>query len=109
MNRIAELRKKSGMNQKEFGDLFNAAQTTVSNWELGIREAPQSVLIEMADYFKVSLDYILGHDDNEKPAIVADDGLSQLREAVVKLLRDLSPEEFEKIQAYIQGLRDARK
>lgn len=81
MNRIAELRKMVKLSQSNFGKLFNAAQNTVSSWELGVKECPHSVLISMADYFtktfgyNVSTDYILGRDEQKKePATISDDG-----------------------------------
>ncbi len=110
MNRIAELRKEAGLNQKEFGKLINAAQTSVSNWELGLREAPYDMLVKMADYFGVSIDYLLGREEqNEKPATDNGDGISDMDKFLFNWLKSLSPEEIEAAQAYIQGRRDAQK
>ena len=111
MNRIADLRNKANLSQSAFGKLFNAAQNTVSSWELGRREPPQDVLVQMADYFHVSIDYILGHEEQkkEKPAIRNDDGLGPLREAVFNQMRELSREDLETIQAYIRIRRETQK
>lgn len=42
------------------------SQNTVSQYETGIREASYDVLIAIADYFDVSIDYLLGRTDNPK-------------------------------------------
>ena len=71
MNRIKELRKKKGLTQAQFGALWNAPQNTVSNWENGNREISNELLIAFSEYFGVSVDYLLGRDEQtntkEKP------------------------------------------
>ena len=62
-SRLAELRTKRKLSQKEFGKILNVAQNTVSNWENGNREIGGGTLIKIADYFNVTTDYILGKDD----------------------------------------------
>lgn len=42
------------------------SQNTVSQYETGIREASYDALIAIADYFDVSIDYLLGRTDNPK-------------------------------------------
>ncbi len=75
--------------------MFNAAQTSVSNWELGIREAPYEILVKMADYFGVSVDYLLGRtDQKEKPAIDSDD---ELTKEFVELFMNITPEQQDAI------------
>lgn len=62
MNRIAELRKRAGLSQAEFGKMMGAAQNTVSNWEKGNREPDNGRLKVMSEYFGVTIDYLLGND-----------------------------------------------
>lgn len=63
MNRIAQLRKEKGMNQQQLGKALGAAQNTISNWELGKRDPDYTMCIRLADFFGVSLDYLLGNSD----------------------------------------------
>lgn len=60
MNRIAELRKKRNLTQKEFGIIMGVAQNTVCNWETGKREPDYESLKKMAFFFNCSTDYLLG-------------------------------------------------
>lgn len=61
MNRIAELRLKKGLSQKAFGKAIGAAQNTVCNWENGNRQPDNEKLTIIANYFNVSVDYLLGN------------------------------------------------
>lgn len=61
--RIKKLRKEKGLNQIEFAKIFEVAQTTVSKWENKEREVSFGMLIKIADFFKVSTDYLLGKSD----------------------------------------------
>ena len=47
---------------------LNISQNTVSRYENGIREADYDMLITLADYFNVSVDYLLGRTDNPEIA-----------------------------------------
>ena len=53
------LRKKSGMTQLEFGEKFNYTDKTVSRWENGSIMPSIDVLKQIADYYGVSVDYIV--------------------------------------------------
>lgn len=68
MNRIAELRKKSGISQKELAQIFGLAQNTLSQYENEARNPPAKFIAELASYFNVPENYILGiKPNNEKP------------------------------------------
>lgn len=59
MNRIRELRKDSDLTLKEFGLKIGVAESTLSLYETGRREPDYTTLIKIADFFRVSTDYIL--------------------------------------------------
>lgn len=59
-NILKELREEKGISQTQFAKEFNVRQTTVSGWETGYREPDYNTLIELAKYFGVSTDYLLG-------------------------------------------------
>lgn len=66
MNNISKVRKKAGLSQAAFGQLFGAAQNTVCNWENGKREPDFDVLKQIAEHFNVSIDYLLGKSSDEQ-------------------------------------------
>jgi repressor LexA len=62
MNRIKELRKAKKLTQTQLARLFNISQQTLSGWENGLFEPDQKTIFKIADYFGVSVDYLLGRD-----------------------------------------------
>lgn len=70
--RLRDLRKrKTTLTVKEFGNKFNLAESTISGYENGARMPDTGTLQKFADYFDVSIDYLLGRIDDEKPINVA--------------------------------------
>ena len=66
MLRLKELREKRHMSQAFLGIELNMGQNTISQYETGVRQASYEALIAIADYFDVSIDYLLGRTDNPK-------------------------------------------
>ena len=64
--RLKELRKKRKITQLKLAMDLNMNQNTISRYETGEREANYVALIELADYFDVSVDYLLGRTDNPR-------------------------------------------
>lgn len=60
------LRKKAGFTQLELGEKFNYSDKTVSKWEQGSVLPSVDVLKEIADFYGVSVDYILSEHNSEK-------------------------------------------
>ncbi|MBR3667908.1 MAG: helix-turn-helix transcriptional regulator [Ruminococcus sp.] len=67
--RLKELRKKKGLSQQRLAMELNVNQNTISRYESGEREADYKTLIMIADYFDVSIDYLLGRTDKKETNI----------------------------------------
>ena len=65
--RIRDLRDDNDLNQTEVAELLNVHQTTYSDYELGRLNVPVSALHILADYYHVSVDYLLGRTDVKTP------------------------------------------
>lgn len=63
---IRNLREDNDKKQQELADYLNVKQTTYSKYELGKINIPIEVFIKLADYYDVSLDYIVGRSLNKK-------------------------------------------
>ena len=61
--RLKEIRKTKGISQLKMATDLNTNQNTISRYENGEREADYDTLIAFADYFGVSVDYLLGRTD----------------------------------------------
>ena len=60
--RIAELRKKKGISQEELADVLLTSRQAISKWERGESDPDIGRLKDLAVYFNVSIDYLLGYD-----------------------------------------------
>lgn len=65
-NRLRELRESRGFTQLKVAIDLNLNQNSVSRYESGAREAGYELLTQFADYYNVSIDYILYRTDNPK-------------------------------------------
>lgn len=64
--RLKELRKKRKISQLKLALDLNMNQNAISRYENMEREADYKTLIKLADYFDVTLDYLLGRSDKIK-------------------------------------------
>ena len=65
MIKLKELRTAKNISQIELANYLHVSNTTVSNCESGKRVPNMETLIQIANYFDVSLDYLLGRDNSE--------------------------------------------
>ncbi|MBQ7817342.1 MAG: helix-turn-helix transcriptional regulator [Oscillospiraceae bacterium] len=64
--RIRDLREDHDYKQREVAEFLHCSQQVYSNYELGQRDIPTAVLIELSKLYKVSIDYLLGQTNNPK-------------------------------------------
>ncbi len=62
--RLKELRKTKNISQMKLAMDLGMNQNSISRYETGERQADYETLIAFADYFNVSIDYLLGRTDN---------------------------------------------
>lgn len=65
--RIRALREDRDLTQKELAQMLQMSQTGYSKYETGENDIPTRILIELAKYYKVSVDYLLGRTDRREP------------------------------------------
>ena len=63
---IRNLREDNDKKQQELADYLNIKQTTYSKYELGKINIPIEVFIKLADYYGVTIDYIVGRETLKK-------------------------------------------
>lgn len=63
--RIRDLREDSDLTQKQICEYLICDQSLYSKYERGEREIPLNIVIKLADYYNVSLDYIVGRSDKK--------------------------------------------
>lgn len=70
--RLKELRLSRGLSQEGLAMLINTSQQTISRVEAGITEIAADVAVRAADYFQVTVDYLLGlTEEKERDTILS--------------------------------------
>lgn len=80
---IRDLRKQRKMSQTELAKILHVSQQTVTAWETGKAEPSSSAISNLADYFNVTTDYLLGRsekkDDDKVDYVALDKVLDNAR------------------------------
>lgn len=105
--RIRELRKAKKVTMKELGNMIGVAESTMSLYETGKRKPDPETLSRLADYFNVSVDYLLGRDEGQpQPSPSPAD---RQRRDVEAMLRAMSEADLEKVYDYARFITRDKK
>lgn len=112
--RIKHLRKEMNLLQKDLAEKLNLTQQTISLYESEKRQPDYETLQKIADFFNVSVDYLLGRTDEKKIILDSVNDASIEYYADNKIIKDingLSPESKKDLEEYIKllKLRDMQK
>lgn len=110
--KLKELREKKGLSQYKFADLMGFAQSTIGSWESGAREPNFETMQKIADYFNVSVDYLLGRTDtpnenkksDEEPDVLMTEQFATFGDA-----REYSEDEKDEIRNFINFIKAKRR
>ena len=58
-NNLRELRLAKGLTHQQLGEVFHVSRTTISNYETGKIEPSIKLILDISEYFEVSLDQLL--------------------------------------------------
>ena len=84
MFRLKEMRAECGLMRSKLAEDLHMNAGTIANYENEIRQAPYEALIRFAEYFDVSVDYLLGRTEGEVPVKKAEEIFSAHSEKRVK-------------------------
>lgn len=107
MIRVRELREARGMQQKELAIDLHVSQPTISDWESGRKVPSARSMQKIADYFGVSLDYLLGRNDEKEKLPAQSEELSEKDKRLIDWFRSLPPEKQKAILIAQDGPEDA--
>ena len=111
------LRKKKKLTIRELAQKFDVAESTVSMWENGARNPEMTTLIKLAEFFKCSVDFLVGKSGNpspkrhlkEKKECPLDKEHSEKLDEAEKLLTEFTLEELKSAVNYLNFLKSTRK
>lgn len=99
MEKLRELRKENKKTQEEMAKELNTTQQTYARYELGTSEPTIETLIKLADYYGVSIDYLVGHNINSDIGY-----LNEHQRAIVDIMKQLNEYNQIKLLAEAQGM-----
>jgi transcriptional regulator with XRE-family HTH domain len=112
--KLKELRQQRGIRQGELAKLLMVKQGTVSKWENLEREPDFETLNTIANYFGVSIDYLMGREDESLPndelltfkiaKLITTKGTEKEQRFILDFL-ELSPEEKEALETVLSVIK----
>lgn len=90
--RLQSLRKEKGLTQKDIADILKVAPSTIGMYEQGRRDPDTDTIRLLAEFFNVSIDYLLGNAEKltEQPISLTIKEQQDLDEEAKKLLQNLA-------------------
>ena len=110
--RLVKLRRKYNYTQQRLADFLGITRPAYTAYERGTRQPDYETLLKLADYYDVSIDYLLGRTDNPEPSNVdklKKIGLKEDEDLHFFDLEGLSDEDIEFIKNQIEFLRKKAK
>lgn len=109
MNNIRALRKQRQLSMKELGQIVGVAESTISLYENEKREPDLATLSRIADYFNVTVDYLLGRSSDperdEKPPLRIPDEYKDLPIAFYEGAKGLTQDDIDDVVKFMEFLK----
>lgn len=106
MKRLKELRIQRGLTQTQVGDLIGVSCVTIARYEAGDREPSNAKITTLADYFGVTVDYLMGRDE---PATAQPAPTDPRREKAHRLLDEMDEQALDGLIAMLDSLQKKHK
>jgi Predicted transcriptional regulators len=101
--RLGEVRKRKGISQQNVADSLGLSRGRLGNYEQGTREPDSEMLRQLANFYNVSVDYLLGNSNEPRPPIGGHD--IRLAAHNERRFDDVSNEEADMLEAVLKAYR----
>lgn len=106
---LKALRKSKGLTQVQFAEIFNISSGTIAMWETNKRVPDTSMLIKIAEFFNVTVDYLLGK--SEVPMSNSNNQLEDVYLSLAKTAQDegIDPDDIRLAIETIRAMKRQKK
>ena len=106
---LKTLRKSRGLTQVQFAEIFNISSGTIAMWETNKRVPDTSMLIKIAEFFNVTVDYLLGK--SEVPMSNSNNQLEDVYLSLAKTAQDegIDPDDIRLAIETIRAMKRQKK
>lgn len=105
MLRIKELRESRKIKQKEMAEILQVPNNTYNQWENEKRQPDHDMLVRIAEYFGVTVDYLLGREEEpqkeKSPSNM--DGLTNFQSTILQLLECVPEDRQDELASLIES------
>jgi len=105
--RLVDLREDKDMKQKQLADMLGLQSSAISKYEKGATQPNLVTLIKLAEFFEVSVDYLLGISSIKNP--YSEDKFTPKEAEIIAKYRKLTPENKIRIDERIGAMIDSQK
>lgn len=109
--RLKELREDRNLTQQDVAKAIQTSQTNIGRWEKGINEPAAGYLIQLANLFECTIDYLLERSDDFGNITIKEKSLSEItheEQALLDDFRSLPRQERAQAIEYVHYLADKR-
>lgn len=111
MERLKFLRKEKGFTQEKTANFLKISRVAYNTYELGTRQPDPQMLLKIADYFNVSVDYLLGRTDVKTPIneLIVPKSIENLPLSFNGGTDNLTQDDIDSINDYIEYIKNKKK
>ena len=107
---LQKLRTSNNMTQEDLGKLINVTQSTIAYYESGKKQPSLETIVIIADYFRVSVDYLLDRIGSlDTSSVLQTTELTQENLDLLSRLNNLTDTDRKEIESYIQFKERSKK
>lgn len=107
MLKLTQLRKSENLSQEQLAKIIGVSKQAYGHYEREERELGYDMLCKLADYFGVTVDYLIGHESVKNP--IMERPLSEIAENFIREFGELFSDETFQSYARLYKLMDARQ
>ena len=107
--RIKELRKQKNISQTELGNILGVTRSTICQYEQGRRQPDNASLVKIADFFEVTVDYLLGREERIPTLSNTTEYESEEEKQLLSLITQMTHEEVEELSNFVDYIISKRK
>ena len=110
VNNIRKLRKSRDLTMKQFGKMMGVSESAISLYENNKAQPDINMMCKMADYFGVSIDFLLGYKTEETKEETKEKTKEKtMDDKLVYDILSLTSEEKMLVQGYVSGIKARRE
>lgn len=107
--RLKELRIGRNLLQRDVADVLNCSTPVYCRYEKGEREPPFDIVNRLADYYGVSVDFLLGREDVPDMVQETEKAPADIRAEAKQLLESMTDEQYQAALQYLKFLQSQNK